>query len=65
MVAPFNPRIPQYFQYPDLGSWDCNDERLRAGKLEIGTFSILTSDRGTATERVFEVEGQAADLSVS
>ncbi len=42
-------RLYEDFQYPDLGSFDCNLASQIAKAKPEDTFSILTSDRLTAT----------------
>ncbi len=37
------------FQYPDLGSFDCNPIVVGIANRPLDSFSILTSDRLTAT----------------
>ncbi len=39
----------KHFQYPDLGSFDCNAPTTRPTTFSVAPFSILTSDRLTAT----------------
>ncbi len=53
------------FQYPDLGSFDCNKDALISNIELYETFSILTSDRLTATRGRHRLGGGVAGLSVS
>ncbi len=41
--------IRSNFQYPDLGSFDCNYGETETDAITNAAFSILTSDRLTAT----------------
>ncbi len=53
------------FQYPDLGSFDCNKSMLVLLSVEKRAFSILTSDRLTATRGTQEGGTWTDLLSVS
>ena len=56
----FSPNL----QYPDLGSFDCNQlARDRDHKI-LQPFSILTSDRGTATSPTNRTSQRLATFSI-